>query len=240
MLAQPVEQPTKIRIHRLPKNPIDVTTIVSVLPKPILENRPMMQPPTFLIPAAPEGEFSILVVNSGVWLKEIELDNFQEMYIPSAILAKSIIEDSTFSMLGASPTIGPGVFMIPGKFTIGELRKDPVIVLDPDHPETARKFSTYLKDAYERQRRWYNEIITQTDSLWARSNGNPLVVSDDARLAAKELKVSRDWMQNFSAIEKEACKACGNLVNPSYPVCPNCKTIINEAKAKELGLKFVS
>ncbi len=78
------------------------------------------------------------------------------------------------------------------------------------------------------------------DILWARTNGNPLAISDDSRLAAEKLGLTsqKNWMGDFRARELTNCKACGHMINPVYPVCPNCKNVIDEEKAKSLNLKF--
>jgi uncharacterized OB-fold protein len=41
-------------------------------------------------------------------------------------------------------------------------------------------------------------------------------------------------------MQKINCKACGTLVLPNFPVCPNCKAIVDEEKAKVLNIKFAS
>jgi len=81
-------------------------------------------------------------------------------------------------------------------------------------------------------------LVKLADSLWARSNGNPLAISDSMRTAAKELNLEKDWMKDFRMVETVRCKACGSLLNPMFPVCPTCKAINDPAKAKELGLTF--
>jgi uncharacterized OB-fold protein len=51
-----------------------------------------------------------------------------------------------------------------------------------------------------------------------------MVVSDDMRMAAKELNVhtTKDWMKEFQMVDMVRCKACGSLKNPLYPVCSSC------------------
>jgi uncharacterized OB-fold protein len=77
------------------------------------------------------------------------------------------------------------------------------------------------------------------DALWSRSNGNPLTISDEMKLAARELNlVNKEWLKDSQTMELVRCKACGSLKNPLYPICANCKSIDNPDKAKELGLVF--
>ncbi len=96
-----------------------------------------------------------------------------------------------------------------------------------------------LGKAIAAQKLYYAELVKLADSLWARTNGNPLSISDDARLAAKKLGFeNKPWMKDFAAVQMTNCKACGHMVNPIFPVCPNCKNVIDVNKAKEIGIQF--
>jgi hypothetical protein len=77
-----------------------------------------------------------------------------------------------------------------------------------------------------------------SDVDWSRTNGNPLAISEIARLAAQYLKLQKPWMQDFQAFQLDACPACGQLTNLKYPVCKHCKAIVNPERAKELNLQF--
>ena len=219
------------KISRLPKNPIDKCTIVSVYPREIVEIKHTISPPKYVIPAAPENGYSLLVVESAIWLKEMPDDApLQEMYVGSMILAQSIITDYSNGLFAAGAGRGPGLFFIPGAYD----KKSIKLYVTPDMVT----FSDLLKRANDMQRNWYTTLITQTNAVWARSNGNPLCVSEDAKLAARELNINPDWMQDFKLINMSNCQACGTIVNPSYPICPNCKAVVNQDLAKERDIKF--
>ena len=88
------------------------------------------------------------------------------------------------------------------------------------------------------QKKWFLELVKLADIL-SRSNGNPLSISDDARLACKELNIqNKPWLGDLQASELVRCIACGNLRNPQFPICSVCKAIVDKDKAKELGLTF--
>ena len=99
---------------------------------------------------------------------------------------------------------------------------------EPDYRATLawiqKEYSNQLKAAERRQNNWYGILVKLADSLWARSNGNPLAISDDMRMAARELNLSqvKDWMKDFQMVEMVRCKACGSLKNPQYPICAQC------------------
>jgi hypothetical protein len=227
----------KVRVNRIPRSPLDICTIVSISARAIYEEKITVNPSVYNIEAAEDGDYSLLVVKAASWLKEMEIgevDIYQEIPIGSISLANSIITDYCSGLLGYKPGIAdPGLFCVAGEHTKKTLEgfTDPI---------TKKAFKVLLEEARVRQRNWYSELVLQTDKLWARTNGNPIVVGEDAKIAAIKLNLNRDWMHNFASLEKINCKACGNLVNPAYPICPNCKAIINEEKAKAAGIKFAS
>jgi hypothetical protein len=87
-----------------------------------------------------------------------------------------------------------------------------------------KEYKGELEKARARQMNWYTLLIKMADSLWARSNGNPLAIADDMRLAAKELNLTatKDWMKEFQMVDMVRCKACGSLKNPQFPICATC------------------
>jgi hypothetical protein len=89
------------------------------------------------------------------------------------------------------------------------------------------------------QKKWFLELVRIADILWSRSNGNPLSISDDARLACKELNIqNKPWLGDMQTAELVRCIACGNLRNPQFPICQTCKAIADPEMAKKLNLTF--
>lgn len=216
------------RTIRAPSNPLDLSTVVSIYPKLIDERKPTIQPGRFIIKPGTVESPSLLVVGPSSWWKEIDEEQpLLEIPNSSIQVADSIVKDYCSGLLGYSAVdSGPGVFWAPGEFkTITDFKKV--------HLE---KFNS----AVARQKRYYENLVKLADSLWARTNGNPLTISDDMRLAAKELQLTKqkDWMQDFVTLGQTNCPACGHLVNPTYPVCGNCHNVIDKEKAKTLGLTF--
>lgn len=215
----------KRRITKGPVNPMDKTTIVSIYPSEIIETKPTISPGRFLIPAGSYENPSVVVVGSSSWWREIDDEQpLLEIPVSSVQIADSIIKDYCNGILGCDMAGAmPGLFYIPGEHSLLDIRKS---------------FKHELDAALVRQRNWYSSLIKLGDALWARSNGNPLAISDSMRLAAKEMNAQRDWMKDFKMTDTVRCKACGGLLNPMFPVCPTCKAINDPAKAKELGLTF--
>jgi hypothetical protein len=213
------------RTIRGPVNPLDKTTICSIYPSEIIETKPTISPGRFLIPAGSYEKPSILVVGPSSWWREIDEEQpLLEIPVSSVQVADSVIKDYCNGILGCNMADAmPGLFYVLGEHTVADIQKS---------------YKTELDATLMKQRNWYSMLIKLADSLWARSNGNPLAISDSMRVAAKEMNQLKDWMKDFKMLETVRCKACGGLLNPMYPVCPTCKAINDPAKAKELGLTF--
>jgi hypothetical protein len=201
----------KRNVIRAPVNPLDKSTIVSIYPKEIDEIKHTISPGRFIIPPGSYEKPSVLVVGSSSWWREIDEDQ-PALEIPhsSIQIADSIVKDYCNGIFGCNMSDAmPGLFYVPGEFDVFLIRK---------------QYLQELNKALDRQRKWYTILVRFADSLWARSNGNPMVVSDDMRMAAKELNVhtTKDWMKEFQMVDMVRCKACGSLKNPLYPVCSSC------------------
>ncbi len=221
------------RIIRTPSNPLDKSTIVSILPKEIYETKPTLSPGTFHIPAAKPDDFELLVVGMSSWWKEVEEGQpYLEIPTSSLNMAESIIRDYVNGIVGCN--MGdkmPGLFFVPGAYN-----KITILAYVGADGTT---FKQLMDVAKQKQINWYKELVSIADVDWARTNGNPISVSDDSRMAAQFLGLKdKGWMQDFRAYELVPCKACGELMNPAYPVCKHCKAITNPKAAEELGLTF--
>ena len=212
------------RLIRATKNPMDKCTIVSIFPKDIIdEYKPTIEPGKFSIKAGTIENPSILVIGSSSWWKDVDADQpMLEMQRSSIEVANSIINDYSNGMLGCNMADAmPGLFFIMGVH---------------DVPEIKLKYRDKLKEVNEKQNNWYKILVRLADSLWSRTNGNPLVICDEMRLAARNLNFNdKPWLKDFQTIELAHCKACGSMKNPMYPVCPTCKAVDQEhPMAKEL------
>lgn len=214
------------RTIRAPVNPADVSTIVSIFPKLIDERKHTIQPGQFIIQPGSLEKPSLLVVGPSSWWRELDEEQpLLEIPVSSIQIADSVVKDYCNGILACNMSdCMPGLTYFSGEWTLDKIKKEKSLEI------------TVLN---LRQRNWYTALVKIADTLWARTNGNPLTISDEMRLAAKELNLtSKEWFKDQEAIELTRCKMCGTLRNPAYPMCANCKHIDNEIRAKELGLVF--
>jgi hypothetical protein len=216
------------RTIRGPVNEMDKSTIISIFPRAVHEVKPTIQPGVFDIPAGTFIKPATLTVGTSSWWREIDENQpLLEIPISSVQVADSVVRDYCNGLLGfRSDDMMPGLFYLPGVWTAEKVQKE--------HAGLLQKYNIY-------QRKWFMELIRIADILWARSNFNPLAISDDARLACNELGIKeKAWLKDFQSMEMVACKACGNPRNPLFPVCPVCHAISDPELAKKLNIQFAT
>lgn len=217
---------TNRRTIRAPVNPLDKSTVVSILPKHISERKATIQPGIFEIPAGSPEVPSVLVVGTSSWWREVDENQpLLEIPVSSIQVADSIVKDYCNGLLACNMgDMMPGLFYLPGEYTVAKLKAEHSVVLNA---------------ALAKQRKWFLELIRIADILWSRSNGNPLSISDDARLACKQLNITaKPWLGDLQTAELVRCVACGSLRNGAFPICQTCKAIVDPELAKKLNLTF--
>lgn len=217
------------RTDRAPTNPMDKATVVSIYPREIDEVKHTISPGRFIIPPGTFEKPATLVVGPSSWWREIDADQpLLEIPTSSIVVAEAIIKDYCNSIFGVNAGESSlGLFYVMGEHDVASIKG---------------KFPHELMKAKQQQRKWYELLIKAADSLWARSNGNPLAISDDMRMAATEMGIheGKDWMKHQQMVDQVRCLGCGSLKNPLFPICATCKTVSDPAKFKELGLQFAS
>jgi hypothetical protein len=214
------------RLIPAPKNPLDKSTIISIFPKEIEERKATVQPGLFKIQAGSFDKPSCLTVGTSSWWKEVDdTQPLLEIPVSSISIADSFVKDYCNGLLACNMSDQmPGLFYLPGEWNAETVKKEQMpIVL---------KYLGF-------QKKWFLELVRIADILWSRSNGNPLAISQDARLACKELNIhQKPWLGDLQTAELIRCVACGSLRNGLYPVCPTCKAVADPELAKKLNIVF--
>lgn len=212
----------KRRLIRAAKNPLDKCTLVSIYPKDIEEYKPTIEPGRFCISAGTYDNPSTLIVGSSSWWKDTDADQpMLEMQRSSIEIVNSIITDYSNSMLGFSGDSMPGLFFILGEHDVKDIKTN---------------YKKKLDETKAKQDNWFRILVKLADSLWSRTNQNPLAIWEDMRLAARSLNLNdKAWLKDYQIAELVRCMACGGLKDPKYPVCPSCKNVdMSHPSAKDL------
>lgn len=210
------------RAQRARKNPLDKCTIVSIFPKPIDEVKCTIEPGQFHIDAGSYDSPALLIVGSSSWWNDVDIEKpLIEMPQSSVQVADSIIKDYVNGMLAADGEKMPGLFFVLGAKTVAQIKEE---------------FKGELDKANEKQKKWYDILVKLADALWARTNGNPLAIMEDMRIAAKALNLNdKPYLKDSFTIQMVKCVACGSLKHPDFPVCATCKAIdMSHPNAKDL------
>jgi len=226
-MSAPWLNPLARRTIKAPVNPLDKSTIISIFPRAIHEVKHTLDPGSFDVPAGSVEKPAILVIGSSSWWKELDENQpLLEIPVSSIQVADSIVKDyiNTMLMSDAGDCV-PGVSYVPGSETAESIKS---------------KYPGVIPDLVKKQNNWFRALVKLGDNLWARTNGNPLSISDDMRTAAKELQLNKEWIKDFQTVELVKCIACGNLRDARYPICVHCKTVIDRAAYDKLGLKAMA
>lgn len=218
---------SKRRTIRAQVNPMDKATIVSIYPKEIDETKPTIQPGRFIIPAGDPDKPAVYTVGPSSWWRDIDDEQpLLEIPVSSIQIADSIVRDYCNGIFGCDMDSSmPGLFYVPGELKLDDIKKS---------------YQAELEKAKKRQNTFFGVLMRAADALWARSNGNPLAISDDMRMAARYLgQEAKDWLKDFQMVDMVRCFACGSLKNPKFPICAACRAIdpTHEMAAK---IKFAS
>jgi hypothetical protein len=202
------------RAVKAPDNPLDKSTIVSIYPRNCKFKNITLQPGRWFIAAGSFEKPSLLVVGPSSWWKDVGIDEpLIEIVQTSVQVGESLVRDYIVGMFGCNMGESmPGLFFIPGEATFEDV--------------TEGKYKNLLKSAEQKQKNYYGALVKYADALWARSNGNPLALNDEMRMAAKALNIQdREWMKEHRHVDLIPCFACGEFKNPDYPICKACHSI---------------
>ncbi len=97
----------------------------------------------------------------------------------------------------------------------------------------ARPSEDELACGQARRLEWYQQLVAEADTMWARGHSYR-EISDMHRRAALSLGIERDWA--FVPQKLVECPACGEKVKPGVAVCKHCKAVLDVEKAAKHGI----
>lgn len=194
-------------------------TIVSLVPFPIKEFKPGMQPGNFNLEPAPDGGFTVLLVKKckhGVYLDE----NRPVLVVPTAPeeVAQAVCFDYKKGQLGVQFDVAePGLFWVPGDYT------DPKML-----PALKAEFAAEFREAEKKQIEWFKALVAQADDSWAKYRMRG-IISILQRVAAQRLKLNREWLlEGEVEAALSECPVCYEKVNPRAILCRSCNAVLNQ------------
>lgn len=195
-------------------------TVVSVCNYPIgPEFKPGLHPSDYSIPAAEnEDTPAVLVIEDG--FHDIHLLDYKTMRVtvPSAEIARAVVEDYKIAQLQIADNALPGLFYVDGEY-------EPI--------EAVNEFPKLVGNARVQHRNWCNRLVKMADDLWQLSKRHRHI-STTMINAASYLKLEREWSKEHMPEDLAKCPGCASLVPAEAAVCRFCTTIINKAAYSNL------
>jgi hypothetical protein len=213
-------------VVRAPENPLDRSTVVSIFPLEITENKATIFPSRFTIPPGTVKKPGVLVIKPSSNWRDVDPERPIEIIPePSVIIAKALVQDFANGLMECDGNGKvPGLFWVIGEKTSADILKD--------HQDLLEQYE-------QKQRNWFQSLCSLTDALWAE-RPNPRVVSELVKIAATELNLDKPWMRDFKDMKMSPCPACGELRDEMYPVCRHCHTVVDTVKYNAGKFKVAS
>lgn len=202
----------------------DISTLVSVMPRPLREYKPGVYPGWYEMPAVPRGEVAVLHVEMAMCYVTLEEDRGTiSKPIPSAEICRSVVQDFCSANVDIDEGSGPGLFYVEGKFTKEDIMEE---------------FSEKLAEVVARQINWFSNLLKSADNDWNKFRKHN-VITEWERAAAIYLNITnREWQIEIPVDAPVVCVACGTINKAGIIICPNCHVVLDKVKAEELGLTF--
>lgn len=198
------------------------STVVSIVPFDIVENKPALYPARYFIKASDGIEVEVLHVDQGHHF--VYLDESREslrVNTPSNEIARSIVDDFMSGQLRTTGTCRPGLFWLPGYLTVEDVKSF--------HNEKLMRAKMY-------QQSWLRAIVNLADDDWKKFHQHT-VISDFQRIAGAILKLrpeEHEWLGTRGEDTSGTCPACGLLHQKNIAVCPGCRCVLDKAKYESL------
>jgi|SRR6187401_1512794 len=193
-------------------------TIVSIVPIKIRIPAPHINPSIYEIPAAKVGEIQVLVlgeVTYPIYMGEGRSIVNKELAFTTA---EQLTRQYTSAQLGLGENCQPGIFCVPGSYTVEEVRKN---------------FPKELELANLQQRNWFAKLVNEGDDCWNKFHRSA-AISELQRKACSWLGIEREWNIDVAAVIQK-CPACKGTLPDGAIICGLCRTVINAKAYKELG-----
>lgn len=208
----------------------DVSTVVSIIPIRIKEEKPGLVPGVFKLPAVEPGDFFLLPVER--CMHPVYLDEARPILVvpdPSDGVAESIVNDYKSSMFGFIPGVAePGISWVSGEF--------------PNIPEGKQMFRgmhrALLQDLEEKQNKWFEALVEAANDDWGRFHQHRFITELQKKAAIALGLTNVEWLLQQQVEESMSrCKICFQMVDPRAIVCHHCHGVLD---AERYRIEYVS
>lgn len=197
-------------------------SIISIVPFAITREFPGVFPGSYTIPASLDNIPEILHVDDGKEHRYVFDGKGVTIPVSGTELANSFVNDYVASQLAYNEEGHPGIFWVEGFVNQSDLNG---------------RLKQKLNDIKDKQYIWFKRLVTIADDDWQRYHQYKSI-SDIQRSAARYLNLDRDWIDVISD-SLATCPACGSNVRKGFPICANCKAVLDVEAAKKIKFSAV-
>jgi len=210
----------------MPPKSNDISTVVSILPYPLHEQKPGLVPGVFEIPYTEPGDFTLFAVERCI--HSVYLDENRPRLIvpdPSDVVARSIVLDHKTAMICYEHGVAePGLAWVWGEYLNNQDGKRAFVAAH----------ANILKEINARQMEWYKRLLQMADDDWAQYRRHKFITSLQRTAATVLGQTNRDWMLEHKIEEAlSKCKFCFTQVHPEACICHSCHGIIDEVRYRK-------
>lgn len=201
-------------------------TVISLVPLKIIEEKPGLFPPRFIIEESNTVIPELLLVSTAthyVYLDEAR--GMLQVKDPSDVVARAIVNDYCTSQLGTTDEVGPALWWVDERLTVEQVMEVPA-------------YKAKMHEMKNRQRGWFINLAKIADDDWTRYHKHT-VISDFQRKIAHLLDLNpedHEWMTPLALQENATnpCPFCFTSMPNSAVICTACHQIINYKRKLEI------
>lgn len=189
-------------------------TMVSFVPFRVRTESPTVLPPVFeLEPSDTITPVTGVVPSNAFYWYDPGMDRPKiSTPVPELEFARGVVRDYKASQVALGADAEPALFFVDGEF-------------DP------KKHAVEVQEAIRKQKNWFALLVQQADVDYVAAKGNPFVVSDLARRAARLINVERQWLD--TDLQNPQCPVCRANIHPLAVVCKSCNAILKPEEYKK-------
>jgi hypothetical protein len=210
-------------------------TVVSILPMKIYEAKPGVICPSLpaRIPKARYEDKEIVAYHVCNGIRYQYVPGFPENdpretvvhIVPAFEIATAICDDYISAKMAFTRALDeddlaaiPGLMPLDGFFKVEEIKI---------------KFKDQIEKLFAQQDKWFTILLRLADDDWQRFRTHK-TITDEQRLAAKCLKIERDWSIDASKSGFIKCQFCRQSIDIEAIICGFCREVVKPEVYKKL------
>jgi predicted nucleic acid-binding Zn ribbon protein len=199
-------------------------TVISLVPCKIVEEKPGLYPPRFIIEESDTVIPQLCHISTAVHYVYLdESRGMLQVKDPSDVVAKALVHDFVTSQLAVSDEVGPALWWVDSDYTLEQV---------------VEKEKVIMNEMRQRQRKWFVNLMKMADDDWVRYRQHN-VISDFQRKIGHILDLNpedHEWMTPLALQQGRtfACPFCMTSLPVGSVICGTCHEIIDYKRKEQI------